>query len=226
MTISQNLASGSLRLSPHAEFWLFMAFLLAFAIKVPIFPFHTWLPDAHVEAPTAGSVILAGVLLKMGTYGLLRFCLPLFPTVALAAAPWMSILGWSASSTAPRRHGSARPQEACRLLFGQPHGTDRRRDFRLYRSGLEGATMQMLNHGLSTGALFLLVGMIYDRRHTRAIADFGGIAHKSPVLAAFFLVVTLSSIGLPGLNGFVARSSHWRARSWQTGPTRRLQPPA
>jgi NADH-quinone oxidoreductase subunit M len=202
--ISQALASGTLQLTRSEEFWLFMAFLLAFAIKVPIFPFHTWLPDAHVEAPTAGSVILAGVLLKMGTYGLLRFCLPLFPGAALAAAPYLSVLaligiiyGALVSMVQPDLKKLVAYSSVSHMglvVLGI---------FAFTLQALTGSTVQMLNHGLSTGALFLLVGMIYDRRHTRMISDFGGLAHVNPVLASMFLVVTLSSIGLPGLNGFV-----------------------
>ncbi len=202
--ISEALANGSLQLSRNEEFWLFMAFLLAFAIKVPIFPFHTWLPDAHVEAPTAGSVILAGVLLKMGSYGLLRFCLPLFPGAALAAAPYLSVLALIGII-----YGAlvAMVQPDLKKLVAYSSvshmGLVVLGIFAFSVQGLAGSTVQMLNHGLSTGALFLLVGMIYDRRHTRMISDFGGLAHASPVLASVFLVVTLSSIGLPGLNGFV-----------------------
>jgi NADH-quinone oxidoreductase subunit M len=204
MEISRNLASGIVRLSPRAEFWLFMAFFLAFAIKVPLFPFHTWLPDAHVEAPTAGSVILAGVLLKMGTYGLLRFCLPLFPSVAIQTAPYISMLALVGIV-----YGAlvAMVQPDLKKLVAYSSvshmGLVVLGIFAFNLQGLEGSTFQMLNHGLSTGALFLLVGMIYDRRHTRMISEFGGLAHRNPVLAASFLVVTLSSIGLPGLNGFV-----------------------
>ena len=202
--ISRNLASGALRLTAREEFWLFMAFLLAFAIKVPLFPFHTWLPDAHVEAPTAGSVILAGVLLKMGTYGLLRFCLPLFPSVALSVAPLLSLLALIGIV-----YGAlvAMVQPDLKKLVAYSSvshmGLVVLGIFAFTGEALEGATLQMLNHGLSTGALFLLVGMIYERRHTRLISEFGGLAHVAPVLAACFLVVTLSSIGLPGLNGFV-----------------------
>ncbi len=204
LIIYRNLESGALQLSHRAEFWLFMAFLIAFAIKVPLFPFHTWLPDAHVEAPTAGSVILAGVLLKMGTYGLLRFCLPLFPAASIAAAPYLSVLGLigivygalvaMVQPDLKKLVAYSSVSHMGLIIVGM---------FAFTLQGLEGATMQMLNHGLSTGALFLLVGMIYDRRHTRMIASFGGLAHHSPALAAFFLFVTLSSIGLPGLNGFV-----------------------
>jgi NADH-quinone oxidoreductase subunit M len=202
--ITQRLSSGAIRLSGPQEFLLFMAFLIAFAIKVPMFPFHTWLPDAHVEAPTAGSVILAGVLLKMGTYGLLRFCLPLFPAAAISAAPYVSILaiigiiyGALVAMVQPdlkKLVAYSSVSHMGLIVLGI---------FAFTTQGLQGSTIQMLNHGLSTGALFLLVGMIYDRRHTRMISDFGGLAHVSPVFASVFLVVTLSSIGLPGLNGFV-----------------------
>ena len=204
LEISRNLASGALRLTAREEFWLFMAFLIAFAIKVPLFPFHTWLPDAHVEAPTAGSVILAGVLLKMGTYGLLRFCLPLFPSAALSVAPLLSLLALIGII-----YGAlvAMVQPDLKKLVAYSSvshmGLVVLGIFAFTGEALEGATLQMLNHGLSTGALFLLVGMIYERRHTRLISEFGGLAHVAPVLAACFLVVTLSSIGLPGLNGFV-----------------------
>ncbi|MBN2242505.1 MAG: NADH-quinone oxidoreductase subunit M [Acidobacteria bacterium] len=202
--ITRSLSSGALMLTSREEFWLFMAFLLAFAIKVPMFPFHTWLPDAHVEAPTAGSVILAGVLLKMGTYGLLRFCLPLFPGAAVDAAPYISVL-----AVIGIIYGAlvAMVQPDLKKLVAYSSvshmGLVVLGIFAFNMQGLQGATVQMLNHGLSTGALFLLVGMIYDRRHTRRIADFGGLAHVSPVYAAAFMIVTLSSIGLPGLNGFV-----------------------
>ncbi len=204
VAIAGNLASGALTLGRGEEMWLFLAFLLAFAIKVPLFPFHTWLPDAHVEAPTAGSVILAGVLLKMGTYGLLRFCLPLFPGASVEAAPYLCVL-----SLVGIVYGAlvAMVQPDVKKLVAYSSvshmGFVVLGIFVFTAQGLQGATLQMLNHGLSTGALFLLVGMIYDRRHTREIADFGGLAHGSPILAVMFLVVTLSSIGLPGLNGFV-----------------------
>ncbi len=204
MQIYRNLSSGTLQLTYREEFWLFMAFFLAFAIKVPLFPFHTWLPDAHVEAPTAGSVVLAGILLKMGTYGLLRFCLPLFPTASVSVAPYVSALaligivyGALVSMVQPDLKKLVAYSSVSHMglvVLGI---------FAFTIQGMEGATVQMLNHGLSTGALFLLVGMIYDRRHTRLISEFGGLAHRIPVLASFFMVVTLSSIGLPGLNGFV-----------------------
>ena len=202
--ITQRLSSGELHLTRPEEIWLFLAFLIAFAIKVPMVPFHTWLPDAHVEAPTAGSVLLAGVLLKMGAYGLLRFCLPMFPSAAIAAAPYISIL-----AIVGIIYGAlvAMVQPDLKKLVAYSSvshmGLVVLGIFAFTTQGLEGSTVQMLNHGLSTGALFLLVGMIYDRRHTRMISDFGGLAHVCPVYASVFLVVTLSSIGLPGLNGFV-----------------------
>jgi NADH-quinone oxidoreductase subunit M len=202
--IASSLASGRVVLSPVAELWLFLAFFLAFAIKVPLFPFHTWLPDAHVEAPTAGSVLLAGVLLKMGTYGLVRFNLPLFPHVSHLFAPLISMLaivgiiyGALVSMVQPDLKKLVAYSSVSHLGF-VVLGI-----FSFTVQGLEGAVYQMLNHGISTGALFLLVGVIYDRRHTRLIEEFGGLANRMPVYAAFFLIVTLSSIGLPGLNGFV-----------------------
>ena len=183
---------------------LFLAFFLSFAIKVPLFPFHTWLPDAHVEAPTAGSVILAGVLLKMGTYGFLRFCLPLFPQATAAYAPVISLLavigilyGALVALVQPDAKKLIAYSSVSHLGFvmlGIFSGTV---------AGVQGSVIQMVNHGLSTGALFLLVGMLYERRHTRLIADYGGLWRQVPLLAAFFLVVMFSSIGLPGLNGFV-----------------------
>ena len=183
---------------------LFLAFFIAFAIKVPLFPFHTWLPDAHVEAPTVGSVILAGVLLKMGTYGIVRFCLPLFPEAAADYTPLIVTLavigiiyGALVAMVQPDLKKLVAYSSVSHLgfvvlgLFSQSH------------LGIQGSVLQMINHGLSTGALFLLVGMIYERRHSRMIVDFGGLAKRMPIFATFFLIVTLSSIGLPGLNGFV-----------------------
>ena len=183
---------------------LFLAFFIAFAIKVPLFPFHTWLPDAHVEAPTVGSVILAGVLLKMGTYGIVRFCLPLFPDAAAHYTPLIVTLavigiiyGALVAMVQPDLKKLVAYSSVSHLgfvvlgLFSQS-GT-----------AIQGSVLQMVNHGLSTGALFLLVGMIYERRHSRMIVDFGGLAKKMPIFATIFLIVTLSSIGLPGLNGFV-----------------------
>jgi NADH-quinone oxidoreductase subunit M len=184
--------------------WMFLAFTLSFAIKVPIFPLHTWLPDAHVQAPTAGSVILAGVLLKMGTYGLVRFSLPLFPSATFAFLPYVAALGvigiiYGAlvSMVQPDLKKLVAYSSVSHLGF-VVLGI-----FALTEEGMQGSVLQMVNHGLSTGALFLLVGMIYDRRHTRMIKDFGGLARVMPVFATFFMIVALSSAGLPGLNGFV-----------------------
>jgi NADH-quinone oxidoreductase subunit M len=183
---------------------MFLAFALAFAIKVPLFPFHTWLPDAHVEAPTAGSVILAGVLLKMGTYGFLRFCLPLFPDATRTFAPLIFALavigivyGAWVSTVQPDLKKLVAYSSVSHLGFVML-GL-----FTLNQQGLVGGVIQMVNHGLSTGALFLMVGMIYERRHTRLIAEFGGLWKVVPAFSALFLVVVLSSVGLPGLNGFV-----------------------
>ncbi len=202
--IQSALASGRMVLSPVIEQWLFIAFFLAFAVKVPLFPFHTWLPDAHVEAPTAGSVLLAGVLLKMGTYGLIRFNLPLFPHMSHLFAPLISLLaivgivyGALVAMVQPDMKKLVAYSSVSHMGF-IVLGI-----FSFNPQGVEGAVYQMLNHGISTGALFLIVGMIYDRRHTRMIDEFGGLANRMPLYAAFFLVVTLSSIGLPGLNGFV-----------------------
>jgi len=187
-----------------AQDLMFLAFALAFAIKVPLFPFHTWLPDAHVEAPTAGSVVLAGVLLKMGTYGFLRFCLPLFPDASIRFGPWvlaLAVIGiiygaWVSTVQADLKKLVAYSSVSHLgfVMVGL---------FTLTPQGLVGGIIQMVNHGLSTGALFLMVGMIYERRHTRLIADFGGLWRVIPAFSALFLVVVLSSLGLPGLNGFV-----------------------
>jgi NADH-quinone oxidoreductase subunit M len=184
--------------------WLFLAFALSFAIKVPLFPLHTWLPDAHVQAPTVGSVLLAGVLLKMGTYGFLRFCLPLFPDAAIRFTPLFAIL-----AVIGIIYGAlvAMVQTDIKKLVAYSSvshlGFVVLGIFSMTEEGIQGAVIQMINHGLSTGALFLLVGMIYDRAHTRAIADFGGVSKIMPVYATFFMIIMLSSIGLPGLNGFV-----------------------
>ena len=188
----------------RAQNLMFLAFALAFAIKVPMWPFHTWLPDAHTEAPTPGSVILAGVLLKMGTYGFLRFCLPLFPQATMTFAPWMfwlAVIGiiygaWVSTAQADMKKLVA--YSSVSHLGFVVLGV-----FTLNPQGMVGAIIQMVNHGLSTGALFLIVGMLYERRHTRLIADFGGLWSVVPALSALFLIVTFSSIGLPGLNGFV-----------------------
>ena len=182
----------------------FLAFFLAFAIKVPMFPFHTWLPDAHVEAPTAGSVILAAVLLKMGTYGFVRFLMPFFPEATVAYLPILiaiAIIGIIYGAFV------AFAQKDLKKLVAYSSvshlGMVMLGIFVLNIQGVQGGIYQMINHGLSTGALFLIVGMIYERRHTKKIAEFGGIASVMPIFAAFFLIATLSSIGLPLLNGFV-----------------------
>ena len=202
--ILANLQSGNLVLSPSQQYWLFLAFFFAFAIKVPLFPLHTWLPDAHVEAPTAGSVILAGVLLKMGTYGIVRFCLPMFPEATRELTPLISLL-----AVVGIVYGAlvAMVQTDIKKLVAYSSvshlGFVVLGIFALNEQGLQGAMYQMLNHGISTGALFLLVGMIYDRRHTRLIEEFGGLADPLPVFSTIFMIVTFSSIGLPLLNGFV-----------------------
>jgi len=183
---------------------LFAAFSLAFAIKVPMFPFHTWLPDAHVEAPTAGSVILAGVLLKMGTYGFLRFAIPLFPQAAKEAQ--MTILVLALIGIIYGALVSMMQDDLKKLVAfsSVSHlGFVMLGMFAFTHQGIQGSVYQMLNHGVSTGALFILVGMIYERRHTRLIKEFGGLAKIMPIYATFFMIVALSSIGLPGTNGFV-----------------------
>jgi NADH:ubiquinone oxidoreductase subunit 4 (subunit M) len=183
--------------------WIFLAFALAFAIKVPLFPLHTWLPDAHTQAPTAGSVILAGVLLKMGTYGFLRFGLYLFPGAAVWFAPAMVTLGVVGILYGAIVAAMQRDLKRIVAYSSVAHlgfivlGT-----FALTTQGIEGGILQMVNHGISTGALFLLVGMIYERRHTREIAALKGLQKAAPILAGVFMVVMLSSVGLPGLNGF------------------------
>ncbi len=194
----------ALSLPPGSQMLLFIAFALAFAVKVPMVPFHTWLPDAHTEAPTAGSVILAGVLLKMGVYGFLRFALPLFPEAARSAAPVIATLaltgiiyGAAVSLVQPDLKKLVAYSSVSHLGFVML-GL-----FTFTVQGIEGSLLQMVNHGLSTGALFLLVGMLYERRHTRLIAEFGGLYRSVPLFGAVFLIITFSSIGLPGLNGFV-----------------------
>ncbi len=188
----------------NLQLWLFLAFGAAFAIKVPMWPLHSWLPDAHVEAPTAGSIILAGVLLKMGTYGFLRFNIPLFPQAALKAAPWMALLAvigiiyGAAVSYAQKDIKKLVAYSSVSHLGFVMLGL-----FALNIQGVEGGILQMVNHGLSTGALFLLVGMIYERTHTRDFSVYGGLWKIMPVYGTFFLIVALSSMGLPGLNGFV-----------------------
>jgi NADH-quinone oxidoreductase subunit M len=186
------------------QWWLFLAFTAAFAIKVPMWPLHSWLPDAHVEAPTAGSVILAGVLLKMGTYGFLRFNLPLFPQASIQAAPWIALF-----ATIGIIYGAAvsYAQSDVKKLVAYSSvshlGFVMLGLFALNSQGISGAILQMINHGLSTGALFLLVGMIYEQTHTREIKVYGGLWKITPIFGTIMLIVSLSSMGLPGLNGFV-----------------------
>ena len=187
-----------------AQTWLFLAFALGFAIKVPLFPFHTWLPDAHVQAPTAGSVILAGVMLKMGTYGFVRFCLPLFPDASVTFMPLMSVLALIGIIYGALVALMQRDVKSLVAYSSVSHlGFVVLGIFTLNAQGLSGGILQMVNHGLSTGALFLLVGMLYERRHTRLIDDFGGLWKQLPLFGTLLLIVILSSIGLPGLNGFV-----------------------
>jgi NADH-quinone oxidoreductase subunit M len=190
------------------QYWVWLAFFVGFAIKVPMFPFHTWLPDAHVEAPTAGSVILAGVLLKMGTYGFVRFSLPMLPDATRYFLPWalgLCIVGiiYGAMVALVQKdwkklvaYSSVSHLGFCMLGI-----------FALNYQGITGGVLQMINHGISTGALFLIVGIIYERRHTRMISDFGGLSRVMPVFAAVFMIMTLSSIGMPVLNGFVGEFS-------------------
>jgi NADH-quinone oxidoreductase subunit M len=202
--IQNMLVSGQVILSLRTELLLFAAFFLAFAIKVPLFPLHTWLPDAHTEAPTAGSVMLAGVLLKMGTYGMLRFCLPLFPEAAHRFAPYVAVLAIigiiygalvaTVQTDLKRLVAYSSVSHLGFVVLGL---------FAFDPTAVQGALYQMLNHGVSTGALFVLVGMLYDRRHTHLIREFGGLATPLPIIAAFFLFVSLSSAGLPMLNGFI-----------------------
>ncbi len=194
----------ALNIPAALQTWLFLAFAVAFAIKVPLFPFHTWLPDAHVEAPTAGSVILAGVLLKMGTYGLLRFAFPLFPEAAVAFAPYIALLavvgivyGALVAMVQPDMKKLVAYSSVSHLGFVVLGICA------LNTNGVQGAVYQMLAHGISTGGLFLIVGMLSDRRHTRAIAEYGGLKAVMPRLVAAFLLITLASVALPGMNGFV-----------------------
>jgi NADH-quinone oxidoreductase subunit M len=222
-TIQVMVHSGQLVLSERTEMLLFLAFFVAFAIKVPLFPLHTWLPDAHVEAPTAGSIILAGVLLKMGTYGMIRFCLPLFPEAARRAAPYVAALaiigiiyGALVALVQPNLKKLVAYSSVSHLGF-VVLGI-----FAFQDISMQGAVYQMLAHGISTGGLFLLVGMLYDRRHTFEITEYGGLCAPMPKLAAFFLFVALSSMGLPMLNGFVGEflvllgtyQAHWHWAAW------------
>jgi NADH-quinone oxidoreductase subunit M len=198
------LSSGRLTFAPTEQLLLFLAFFIAFAIKVPLFPLHTWLPDAHVEAPTAGSVMLASVMLKMGTYGILHFCLPLFPGASRQCAPWIAVLaiigiiyGALVSMVQPNMKKLVAYSSVSHLGF-VVLGI-----FSFTQLGLDGAVYQMLNHGISTGALFALVGLMYERRHSLEIAAYGGVATPAPWLSTAFLITTLASIGLPMLNNFV-----------------------
>jgi len=211
---------SKLALSHDIQRWLFIAFFAAFAVKVPLFPLHTWLPDAHTEAPTAGSIVLAGVLLKLGGFGFLRYSLPLFPHAARAAVPYvvaLALIGIVYGAIV-----CAMQKDLKRLIAYSSisHlGFVVLGIFVFTIQGLQGGTLQMVSHGLSTGALFLLVGFLYERRHTREIADFGGIAAVAPVYAGMFLIVALSSLGLPGLNGFVGEflvilGAFVRNRTW------------
>ena len=191
-------------IAPQVQVILFLAFALAFAIKVPMFPFHTWLPGAHVEAPTAGSVILAGVLLKMGTYGFLRFAMGMFPYAAFKFTPvfmWLAIIGIIYGALVAMMQKDIKKLVAYSsvshlgfVMLGL---------FAMNAQSVSGGVLQMINHGLSTGALFLMVGILYERRHTRMISDYGGIAKTIPAFSVVFMIVTLSSIGLPGTNGFI-----------------------
>jgi len=188
----------------NVQYWLFLAFAAAFAIKVPMWPLHSWLPDAHVQAPTAGSVILAGVLLKMGTYGFLRFNLPLFPQATMQLAPTMATLAVIGILYGAIVSYSQRDVKKLVAYSSISHlGFVVLGLFALNAQGVEGAILQMVNHGLSTGALFLIVGFIYERRHTREMDEFGGLWQVMPIYAGITLIVALSSMGLPGLNGFV-----------------------
>ena len=202
------LEMDSAQISPAIQTWAFLAFALAFAIKVPLFPFHTWLPDAHVQAPTAGSILLAGVLLKMGTYGYLRFAIPLFPEAAARFGPWIAAL-----AVIGILYGAlvALVQKDVKSLVAYSSvahlGYVMLGIVAFNPQGVSGAVLQMVNHGLSTGALFLMVGLLYERRHTRMLDDFGGLWQSVPIFCGFFLVVIMSSAGLPGLNGFIGEFS-------------------
>jgi NADH-quinone oxidoreductase subunit M len=201
-SVPELIARGNI--PADVQWWLFLAFAAAFAIKVPMWPLHSWLPDAHVEAPTAGSVILAGVMLKLGTYGFLRFNIPLFPEAAVRAAPWIALL-----ATIGIIYGAAvsYAQSDVKKLVAYSSvshlGFVMLGLFALNSQGVQGAILQMINHGLSTGALFLLVGMIYEQTHTRELKLYGGLWKITPVFGTIMLIVALSSMGLPGLNGFV-----------------------
>ncbi len=202
--ILAKLESGELTLSTSTARWLFLAFGIAFAIKVPMWPLHSWLPDAHVQAPTAGSVILAGVLLKMGTYGFVRFNLPLFPEASKTFAPYVALLAvigiiygaWVS-------YGQKDVKKLVAYSSISHLGFVMLGIFALNPAGIQGGILQMVNHGISTGGLFLLVGVLYERRHTKLMSAFGGIWRAMPLYSGIALVIVLSSMGLPGLNGFV-----------------------
>ena len=186
------------------QWWVFLAFFLGFAVKVPMFPFHTWLPDAHTDAPTAGSVILAAVLLKMGTYGFIRFSLPILPEATAAAVPWVSALCIIGIIYGALVAMAQRDWKRLVAYSSVSHmGLVMLGIFALNPAGITGSIVQQINHGVSTGALFLLVGVVYERRHTREISEYGGLSKVMPAYAAVFLVMTMSSIGLPTLNGFI-----------------------
>jgi NADH-quinone oxidoreductase subunit M len=207
----------TLHVPAGAQSWLFLAFAVAFAVKVPMFPLHTWLPDAHTEAPTAGSVILAGVLLKMGTFGFFRYAMPLFPEAALRFRPMIAALAVIGIVYGALMSLVQKDMKRLVAYSSVSHlGFVMLGLMALTAEGLTGGVYQMLNHGVSTGALFLLVGMLYERRHTRAIAEYGGIAKQVPWIATCFVIVTLSSVGLPGTNGFVGEflilSGTWLGR--------------
>lgn len=222
--IVEMVRNGSLSWGGNAEMWLFAAFAVAFAVKVPVFPFHSWLPDAHTQAPTAGSVILAGVLLKMGTYGFMRFNLPMFPNASAAAAPTIAVLAIIGIIYGAVVSFAQKDVKKLVAYSSVSHlGFVMLGIFSLNAQGIEGAILQGVNHGISSGALFYMVGIIYEQRHTRQIEDFGGIWIAMPTFSVLSLIITLSSLGLPGLNGFVgeftillgsAGSSYLGATPW------------
>jgi len=198
------LAFQKLGFPADLQFWVFLAFFVGFAIKVPMFPFHTWLPDAHVQAPTAGSVILAGVLLKMGTYGFVRFSLPMFPDASMRFMQPLLILSLIGIIYGALVAMMQKDMKSLVAYSSVSHlGFVMLGVFAATPVALQGGILQMINHGISTGALFLIVGIVYERRHTRLIADYGGLSHIMPMYATVFLIMTLSSIGMPGLNGFI-----------------------
>ena len=203
---SYDTIMSTARIAPHAAYWLFGAFFLAFAVKVPMFPFHTWLPDAHVEAPTAGSVVLAAIMLKLGTFGFIRLAVPLFPGAAMDPTVRMLVLALAVIGIVYGALVSLVQPDFKKLVAysSVSHlGFVMLGIFALTVQSVQGALMVMISHGLSTGALFFLIGMIYERRHTRMIEDYGGIARVVPMFAAVLTVVSLSSIGVPGTNGFI-----------------------